>query len=62
MLNSDFGIFTMLTSRLGFGNILWLCLILSLVIPFAKDWHRKRSAFREALHQGEKAERGGTVG
>jgi putative tricarboxylic transport membrane protein len=53
-------IMVIFSSRIG--NILWVCLILSLVIPFAKDWHRKRSAFREALHRGEKAERGGTVG
>ena len=53
-------IMVIFSSRIG--NILWVCLILSLAIPFAKDWHRKRSAFREALHQGEKAERGGTVG
>jgi putative tricarboxylic transport membrane protein len=53
-------IMVIFSSRIG--NILWVCLVVSLVIPFAKDWHRKRSAFREALHQGEKAERGGTVG
>jgi putative tricarboxylic transport membrane protein len=44
------------------GNVLWVCLLLSLAIPYLKDWHRRRSAFREALHRGEEAERGGTVG
>jgi putative tricarboxylic transport membrane protein len=44
------------------GNVLWVCLLLSLAVPFLKDWHRRRSAFREALHRGEEAERGGTVG
>ena len=43
------------------GNTLWVALALSLIIPYLKDYHRKRSAMRNALHRGEEAERGGTV-
>jgi len=42
------------------GNVLWVCLAVSLAIPYLKDWHRKRSAAREALHRGEEAEASGT--
>jgi len=43
------------------GNVLRVCLALSLAIPYLKTWHRKRSALRDALHRGEEMERGGTV-
>jgi len=42
------------------GNVLWVCLFVSLAIPYLKDLHRKRSAAREALHRGEEAEASGT--
>jgi len=43
------------------GNVLWVCLALSLAIPYLKNHHRKRSAAREALRRGEDAEMGGTT-
>ena len=43
------------------GNVLWVCLALSLAIPYLKERHRKRSAAREALRRGEEAEMGGTT-
>lgn len=43
------------------GNVLWVLLIFSLVLPSALNWWRKRQALREALISGEKAEAGGTT-
>jgi putative tricarboxylic transport membrane protein len=42
------------------GNVLWVCLVLSLAVPYFKDMHRKRTAARAALHRGEEAEASGT--
>ncbi len=42
------------------GNVLWVCLALSLAIPYLKDLRRKRTAMRDALHRGEAAAKGGT--
>ena len=42
------------------GNVLWVCLALSLAIPYLKDLHRKRTAMRDALHRGEVAGKSGT--
>jgi putative tricarboxylic transport membrane protein len=43
------------------GNVLWVCLVLSLVLPYLKEWRKSRKAERDAIHEGEAAEQGGTT-
>ncbi len=43
------------------GNVLWVLLILSLLMPAILNWQRKRKALRKALALGEDAEAGGTT-
>lgn len=55
---SDGDLGVLFSSRLG--NVLWVLLIASLVVPAAIAYWRKRQNLREALERGRAAEAGGT--
>ncbi|MEZ5843589.1 MAG: tripartite tricarboxylate transporter permease [Hyphomicrobiaceae bacterium] len=55
---SDGDLGVLFSSRLG--NVLWVLLVLSLAVPAAVAWWRKRANLREAMARGQAAEAGGS--
>ena len=43
------------------GNVLWVGLLISLIIPMWKEWQKNKLMGKTALVKGEEAERGGTT-